>query len=90
MEAGGWKPPIGGIIAGRGASAGGGVHCGAGGCMPNPKAGAAGAGGGDAGEVTVCPHVGHGPLIPAMWEGTVSWVRHAPHSNWMTSDIIPE
>lgn len=55
--------------------------------MLNPEAGAAV---GAAGEVTVCPQLGHGPLIPAMLDGTVSWVRHAPHSNWMTSNITPE
>ena len=67
----------------------GGVHVVAGGCagMLNPKPSAAGMAAGTLGEVTVCPHVGQGPLIPAMWEGTVSKARQDPHSNWMTSDI---
>jgi hypothetical protein len=68
---------------------GGGAHWGAGAAagapMPKPNEGLGG--GVAAGDVTVCPQVGHGPLIPAMWDGTVSWVRQAPHSNWMTSDI---
>jgi hypothetical protein len=36
----------------------------------------------------VFPQTGHGPLIPAMWAGTVSTCWHAPHENWMISGFI--
>jgi hypothetical protein len=38
-------------------------------------------GSGALGEVMVCPHTGHGPETPAMYEGTVSTVWHALHWN---------
>jgi hypothetical protein len=68
--------------------AGGGVHWGAGGggAMPNIGAGVPLLAGG---EVTTWPQVGQGPLTPAMWAGTVSWVRQALHSNWMISAVMP-
>ena len=52
--------------------------------MPNIGAWALAAGG----DVTTWPQVGHGPLTPAMWAGTVSWVRQALHSNWMMSALM--
>lgn len=52
--------------------------------MPNIGACALVAGG----EVTTWPHVGQGPLTPAMWAGTVSWVRQALHSNCMMSALM--
>lgn len=71
--------------------AGGDVHWGAGGAggdgaTPNIGAGVPLLAGG---EVTTCPQVGQGPLTPAMWAGTVSWVRQALHSNWMISAVMP-
>lgn len=68
-------------------AAGGWDHCGAGAAgwaMPNIGAGTLAGG-----DVTTCPHVGQGPLTPAMWAGTVSWVRQALHSKWMTSALMP-
>lgn len=80
---------IGGIIGGCGGVAGISQGCGA---FVGTETGGAktAAGMGAAGEVTVWPHVGHGPLTPAIWTGTVSCVRQAAHSNWITSGDMPE
>ncbi|GEP42630.1 hypothetical protein BGE01nite_19210 [Brevifollis gellanilyticus] len=56
-----------------------------------PKAGGAKAGGAEtvgAGDVTVFPQTGQGPLIPAKCAGTVSTCWQLPHANWMTSGFM--
>ncbi len=59
--------------------------------IEGPKAGGAKAGWAETvgvGEVTVFPHTGQGPLIPAKCAGTVSTCWQLPHANWMTSGFM--
>jgi len=81
MEPIGNDGPVAG--AGAGGSSGGGLGAGAtgvnacGGSVPRmPVA---------AGEVIVLRHLGQGPEIPAMREGTVSTVPQKLQENWTTS-----
>ena len=69
----GCKPPI-GPMSGIG---------GTGTCNCTGTTGAVG--GGAEGEVTVTPHLGHGPVTPASWMGTVSGAWHVEHWKWRTS-----
>lgn len=70
----------GGSTGGKGAS---GAAMGAGGTAGTEggvvKSGTVGSG--LPGEVMVCPQTGHGPVTPAICEGTVSTVWHALHWN---------
>jgi hypothetical protein len=53
------------------------------------KVGVAGGGGGAAGEVMLLPHLGHGPVTPARWIGTVSGAWQVGQLNWITWGVMP-
>ena len=48
------------------------------------KAGVTGGGAGAAGEVMLLPHLGHGPVMPASWMGTVRVAWQVGQLNWIT------
>ena len=43
-----------------------------------------GGGAGAAGEVMLLPHLGHGPVMPASWMGTVRVAWQVGQLNWIT------